>query len=594
MKNTTYLLFSLLFLFSVNTNATTYTSVANGNYDVATTWKNGIVPPKALTGSDTVYINQGDTVKSYDSISFLGVNAAFIVNGVFWEHRLLTINNAFLYCEGSMQTGNFNFDSQLPITLANNGTIRASTSSTGNLTVTGLGKLDFSGRLDVHNGIVTSINSAEIELGNHIRMMGGAIVYNTTGFLRFSSAYRLTYLSGAAGTTTGDELLGTNSLFEFTVDIGANKELKLGSFLEIRSLGRIKSGILKLNGQDVYVVHNGVIGCSDSAWIHSTSSSNITLSGGNNLPNYTLRFIKGGQKVGVLDINQRFGGVLGTAGALPLTTDLYVTKKLLLQCGHINVGDNTLYVLKGADLIRGSDTSYILATQKGGLSRYVTKGQTVKFPIGTAKQYQELLLTPHDKDQYVKASTIGDVYEYGYTGSSLAYLYQPYVEACWYVWADDPVFDMDMQVSWFVYNQHYLFDDSHAYISRHDSVRWDTYPPAAATALPQNKRVIQRKHVKRQGVFTVLDGNAVLSLTEALATEKTITLYPNPAKDVLHVQGVSHGETVEVYNSLGQLVQTEVLRNNSINVSALSAGVYYLTVDRKEKPAVISFVKQAQ
>jgi hypothetical protein len=87
--------------------------------------------------------------------------------------------------------------------------------------------------------------------------------------------------------------------------------------------------------------------------------------------------------------------------------------------------------------------------------------------------------------------------------------------------------------------------------------------------------------------------NAYAALTSALCgpvgvketgTNDNILIYPNPANDVLNVlvQSTvnSQQSTVEIYNSVGQLVTMSLVEGSqsSINISALSAGIYYCTV----------------
>jgi hypothetical protein len=55
-----------------------------------------------------------------------------------------------------------------------------------------------------------------------------------------------------------------------------------------------------------------------------------------------------------------------------------------------------------------------------------------------------------------------------------------------------------------------------------------------------------------------------------------LTLYPNPAKDRVVIEGVEAAE-VQVYNAIGQVVKT-VQGSNEINVSGLPAGIYSIRV----------------
>ena len=61
-----------------------------------------------------------------------------------------------------------------------------------------------------------------------------------------------------------------------------------------------------------------------------------------------------------------------------------------------------------------------------------------------------------------------------------------------------------------------------------------------------------------------------------------IRVYPNPATDIIHIQGVDAAE-VQVFNTLGRLVKT-VRGTNEVDVSGLLRGVYLLwIIDREER-----------
>lgn len=70
-------------------------------------------------------------------------------------------------------------------------------------------------------------------------------------------------------------------------------------------------------------------------------------------------------------------------------------------------------------------------------------------------------------------------------------------------------------------------------------------------------------------VYWSVDG-----LTETEADR--VKVYPNPAKDILRVEGLEAVE-IQVYNTLGQLVK-EVRGTNEINVSILPEGIYLLRI----------------
>ena len=55
-----------------------------------------------------------------------------------------------------------------------------------------------------------------------------------------------------------------------------------------------------------------------------------------------------------------------------------------------------------------------------------------------------------------------------------------------------------------------------------------------------------------------------------------LTVYPNPASEVLYIQGFESAE-VQVFNALGQWVRT-IKNANEINVSDWAEGVYVLRI----------------
>jgi hypothetical protein len=57
---------------------------------------------------------------------------------------------------------------------------------------------------------------------------------------------------------------------------------------------------------------------------------------------------------------------------------------------------------------------------------------------------------------------------------------------------------------------------------------------------------------------------------------KQVTLYPNPAKDILNISADFEGTKYSIIDTLGRTITTGTLQNNSINVAALPKGLYIL------------------
>jgi hypothetical protein len=85
-------------------------------------------------------------------------------------------------------------------------------------------------------------------------------------------------------------------------------------------------------------------------------------------------------------------------------------------------------------------------------------------------------------------------------------------------------------------------------------------------------------------------------IDELTAEDAGYTLYPNPAKDNITLYGTHQGQKeVSIYNVVGQeMTKTIVASNQSLlNVSELSAGVYFMTVKEIETGSIytLKFVK---
>ena len=64
-----------------------------------------------------------------------------------------------------------------------------------------------------------------------------------------------------------------------------------------------------------------------------------------------------------------------------------------------------------------------------------------------------------------------------------------------------------------------------------------------------------------------------------------IKVYPNPASDYLHIDIESGNITIEeaiIYNHLGQKVLEDVPVNNTVDVSKLKPGIYFIEVETNE------------
>jgi hypothetical protein len=74
-------------------------------------------------------------------------------------------------------------------------------------------------------------------------------------------------------------------------------------------------------------------------------------------------------------------------------------------------------------------------------------------------------------------------------------------------------------------------------------------------------------------------------------SELSISIFPNPAQDALTVQiyNLKGDVTIELINTLGQsvLIKTNATASNTLDLSGMSAGVYYANITGTEMETVI-------
>ena len=74
--------------------------------------------------------------------------------------------------------------------------------------------------------------------------------------------------------------------------------------------------------------------------------------------------------------------------------------------------------------------------------------------------------------------------------------------------------------------------------------------------------------------------SSVVSVDENMLN--SISIFPNPVKDILYLSGTKGGEEISIYSSNGQQVHSETLTGNSnqgINLSSLPKGIYHLQIN---------------
>lgn len=78
-----------------------------------------------------------------------------------------------------------------------------------------------------------------------------------------------------------------------------------------------------------------------------------------------------------------------------------------------------------------------------------------------------------------------------------------------------------------------------------------------------------------------------------IAQGSSFSIYPNPAGDRLYISGpLERGNVITVYNNAGKVVLHSELKDNSIDIKELPAGLYLLRIAGKSETTNLRFVKE--
>ena len=116
-----------------------------------------------------------------------------------------------------------------------------------------------------------------------------------------------------------------------------------------------------------------------------------------------------------------------------------------------------------------------------------------------------------------------------------------------------------------------------------------------AVTIPDVATTQGRIMVKANGniFFDVSDANFTINALAVSDVQKQqISIYPNPAKDVINITNLKSSANYEITNAIGDIVNKGIVENGKINVSKLTKGVYIITFNTKEGKTSTKFIKE--
>ncbi len=86
-------------------------------------------------------------------------------------------------------------------------------------------------------------------------------------------------------------------------------------------------------------------------------------------------------------------------------------------------------------------------------------------------------------------------------------------------------------------------------------------------------------------------GDDILALGQDHLSKNAIAVYPNPAKNVLNFNlPDNQAQTISIYSNLGKLISEKKYTDNSVNISGLDKGMYFLVIKGMQKNYHAKFI----
>lgn len=580
-----------LALLSMNTaDAATYTAIASGNFSSTATWQGGLVPPISLANDDVI-IPSGMNVVLDQNLDLSGAASVLTVNGTLsgGVGNYLAYNSGSLAGSGTMDIDSISmgFNSGFLFT----GDIIADHYTSVNSNITAAADITVNETLELMAGTFTTA-TGKLTMGNNstIIIKDGTLAL-TSGQVNLTNTYHVHYEAGTmSAVNSGIELAGSG-LADVMVNVGSGNSVFLSDDLSLNGTLTLSSGNLTLNNNDLTFNSSADLSASGSGKIVSSSQSSITINTMNGLSG-GLKLASSSNTVSDFTIN------LGNSSAMvDLTGGLQVTNSLSLQSGILNAGSNSVILQSGsgAQLMGGSDTSYIITTMGGSLDIDIATNSSQMFYIGTQNNYAPVEIKNNGSaTNTIKAGVDAMVLENGTTGG-LVTATQSGVNATWFI--DNSVTtgaDVDMTVWWATNMEVNGFDRNNAYISHYTNGGWDVNAIGAANT-SGNMHSLSRVNITSFSPFAVYDNNTALAVSN-VSDNSEIQVYPNPAVNNIYVDYSNTNTPVQaaIYSVSGKLVKVAMLGNthSAIDVQDLSSGMYYIQLNNEDINTTKKFIKQ--
>lgn len=570
-------------------HATVYTAIQSGKYKDNSTWQNGAAP-YGLVRADSITVAP-NVVLDLDTYVIIGNTKSQL--HISSGGKIMSSTGQPLYINYSANltgTGSIELDTMnMATTLSGfTGSITVDKAwiihlmQNSNATVTINKSLRVWNTVRISDGVFAlGADNARILCQNN-----ASISMVNNGQIDFSKIYDVSYEGNIF--VAQAELAGSG-LRDITIDLlkGFNV-VKLTDDLTVKGKLNILNGTLSITNHELHFDTSARFEASAYGILEANRNSVIRVSANNTLDS-PLRFNYNVDTIAKLIMNMG-----NSNAAIKLGTDLKISDSLILLKGKVQCNRHQLRQVISGILVGGSPDSYVITGERGSMARDVfTAYATRLFPVGTETAYLPVAIDSLKDISFVPLfiSVIDGVLQECYSGADAAQ-FQPLVNATWFVVPEIGGYvRYKMKLMWPQSKEVNSFDRNNCYISDYTSNTWSSKAGGAAT-LTGGLYSITDTINQDQKAFSVFDNNTKVSVNDVVNNTQ-VHIYPNPVSDVLNIE-MNNNKPVHalIYNTTGQVVYSNTLTNNSINIAALPTGVYHMQLFNDDVNTAIQFVKR--
>lgn len=575
------IVFSVLLCMPYITNGTTYVAISSGLYNQSSIWQGNIAPPPTLNG-DTIVIPWNANVYLTSAFSAINTGNRLVVDGWLNANNAdVNLSNCDVLGSGTIDdidslSGLSSINAGFTGTLATKILLGASINTKASIVV--FDALHLPDSMIISDGYM-ELQKVDIFVSGRYgsNPKGPSLQIRGNGKIGAPSSDNVYYRNGS----TYAGLEWSLAKGKITIQVEDTSRVILSNDVATpHSYGVIiQSGILDLNGHTLTIRSLALL---SEGYIASNKWSSMMFS--YCYPPVPIRFLPSEDTIGTLS-------VIPQNCTLIIGSNLYIHDTLQSNSHIIIDTGNDLRLLEGAAII---SSGHIITRPTATLSQYLNKGDSIFFPVSTGYNYSPVMIKSRNNTEYDYFSVclIEGVYEDGFSGKPVG-LYQPCVNLTWILdCSPRAAIDYDLDLTWNIGPEFNSFDRSSSYISHYLNSKWDKHALAPPLTPYPLMYTLSRENITTTGPFAIFDKNTNVSVKH-LNRNNIVIPFPSPAKNLLNIT-VKEQATATIYNTAGQVVLkvTVSANNNTIDISQLTPGVYFIQLRGEQINSTAKFVKE--